>query len=251
MKELLTLLDERTQPDIARATAAALLPRQPDPATIGTAVNALADGSPLVRHAALAAIELLPPVQRVQFAAPLLDDPVRMVRMEVARVLASVPGSTLTELQRVSYNRAVDEYVGAQGLHADRPEHRTNLGTFYAELGRYEEAETEFRAALVLQSGYPPAYVNFADLRRIQGRDRDAEAILRQGLRILPAEAPLHHALGLALVRLQRTEEAAPELRQAAPCARRRPLCVRLCRVSPLDGRTARSPENTRSRACP
>ncbi|MCI0732283.1 MAG: tetratricopeptide repeat protein [Methylococcaceae bacterium] len=218
-KELPDLLKDRTQPDIVRATAAALLPRQPDPAIIEAAANALADPSPLVRHAALTSIELLPPAKRVQFIAPLLDDPVRMVRLEVARVLASVPVSMLTDLQRVSFNRAMQEYVDAQRLHADRPEHRTNLGTFYAQLGRYTEAETEFRAALTLQSDYLPAYVNFADLRRLEGRDPDAEAILREGLKILPDEAPLHHALGLTLIRLRRTKEAVPELRQAVSLA--------------------------------
>ncbi len=223
VKQLRALLEDRAQPDIARATAAATLAPMPDPASVEAVHTALADGSPLVRQAALAGMDPLPPTLRVQFGASLLEDPVRMVRLEAARVLASVPESGLTEIQKAAFHRAEEEYVSAQRLHADRPEHRTNLGTFYALRGRYAEAETEFREALKLRSAYLPAYVNFADLRRIEGRDQEAEAVLREGLKLVPTGASLHHALGLALVRLQRTEEAARELAQATRLAPEEP----------------------------
>jgi Flp pilus assembly protein TadD len=113
--------------------------------------------------------------------------------------------------------------VAAQRLHAERPEHRTNLGSFYAQRGRYEEAEAEFRAALTLPPMHVPAWVNFADMRRAQGRDQDAESILREGLETVPDSAPLHHALGLTLVRLQRTGEAVQELAEAARLAPEEP----------------------------
>ncbi|MCG3200759.1 MAG: Beta-barrel assembly-enhancing protease [Gammaproteobacteria bacterium] len=218
-KQFLSLLEDHGQPDIARATAAEALAQMPDPATLAAAREALADDSPLVRHAALATIELLPPEERVQLVAPLLADAVRMVRMEAARVLASVPASALTPGQKASFDRAAEEYVAAQRLLAERPEHRTNLGSFYAQRGRYEEAEAEFRAALTLPPTHVPAWVNFADMRRTQGRDQDAEAILRDGLKTAPDSAPLHHALGLTLVRLQRSGDAVAELAEAARLA--------------------------------
>jgi Flp pilus assembly protein TadD len=63
------------------------------------------------------------------------------------------------------------------------------------------------------------AWANFADMRRMQGRDKDAEAILRDGLKLAPESAPLHHALGLTLVRLQRSGDAVAELAEAARLA--------------------------------
>jgi Flp pilus assembly protein TadD len=222
-KQFLSLLEDHGQPDIARATAAAVLAQMPEPATLAAAQKALADDSPLVRHAALATIELLSPEQRVQFVAPLLADPVRIVRMEAVRVLASVPASALTPGQKASFDRAADEYVAAQRLHAERPEHRTNLGSFYAQRGRYEEAEAEFRAALTLPPVHVAAWANFADMRRMQGRDQDAEAVLREGLKSAPDSAALHHALGLTLVRLQRSGDAVPELAEAARLAPEEP----------------------------
>ncbi len=53
----------------------------------------------------------------------------------------------------------------------------------------------------------------------MQGRDQDAEAILREGLKTAPDSAPLHHALGLTLVRLQRSGDAVAELAEAARLA--------------------------------
>src|SRR6185503_20574964 len=103
----------------------------------------------------------------------------------------------------------------SQRMHADRAEHRTNLGTFLGQRLRFAEAETEFRAALDLMPSYVPAWANFADMRREQGRDADAEAILRQGIERTGA-ASLHHALGLTLVRLGRRDEALHELASAA-----------------------------------
>jgi Flp pilus assembly protein TadD len=64
-----------------------------------------------------------------------------------------------------------------------------------------------------------PAYVNLADLYRAEGRDSDVEAILREGIRVLPDDAVLHHALGLSLVRSKKLLGALPELARAASLA--------------------------------
>ena len=57
--------------------------------------------------------------------------------------------------------------------------------------------------------------MNLADLYRALGRDAEGEKILREGSRIAPNSAILHHALGLALVRLKRTDDALGELERA------------------------------------
>ncbi|HVR17036.1 MAG TPA: tetratricopeptide repeat protein, partial [Candidatus Limnocylindrales bacterium] len=57
--------------------------------------------------------------------------------------------------------------------------------------------------------------MNLADLYRAQGRDPEGERILREGLKVAPKNAILHHALGLALVRMKRADEAVGELERA------------------------------------
>jgi predicted CXXCH cytochrome family protein len=208
---LAQVLSDSTQPEIARAAAAGAIADEGGPDGMSAARTALGDPSAWVRVGAVSALARLALEDQLRLLPPLLGDPVRIVRLETARVLAPVPAGALTGAARASFERAAEEYVASQRLHADRPEHRTNLGTFLAQRGRYAEAEAEFRAAIDLLPTYVPAWANFADMRRMEGRDADAEALLREGLRRVPA-ASLHHALGLALVRLRRTAEALPEL---------------------------------------
>ena len=61
--------------------------------------------------------------------------------------------------------------------------------------------------------------MNLADLYRQTGHDADGEASLRAALVVSPKDAGLHYALGLALIRLKRPEDALGELRQAAKLA--------------------------------
>jgi predicted Zn-dependent protease len=72
------------------------------------------------------------------------------------------------------------------------------------------------KAAISLDPLFVPAYVNLADIYRAQGREAEAEHVLRDGLKRLPASASLHHALGLTLVRAKRGAEALTELAKAA-----------------------------------
>ncbi len=66
-----------------------------------------------------------------------------------------------------------------------------------------------------MSPSFAPAAANLADLYRQLGREAETEKVLRQALERSP-RAGLHHALGLALVRLKREDEALAELGRAA-----------------------------------
>jgi predicted CXXCH cytochrome family protein len=216
-RPLAALARDRSQPPFVRASALARLPGGGAGQGALHAVNeAVHDGDPLVRHAALVALEARPPADRIAAAVPLLSDPIRLVRIEAARVLAPVGPEALGEAARAAYERAAFEYVAAQRVNADRPEYLSLLGTFFASRGRSADAEAEFRAALRLDRHFVPAYVNLADLYRAGQREPDARKVLAEGLTAVPGDATLHHALGLALVRARRTPEALAHLAEAA-----------------------------------
>ena len=199
---------------IARASALERLAAIPSETTVNAAEAALDDPSALVRRAAVAIFDLLPPMQR-RAVVPLLGDPVRSVRMQAARTLAPLADDAFDARGLAALQRASDEYVRAERYNADRPEHRTNLGGFLADRGETVAAEAEYRAALGLDERFAPAWANLADLMRHSGREADAEALLREGLEKAPGSAALHHSLGLSLVRQQRKAEALRELRRA------------------------------------
>ena len=66
---------------------------------------------------------------------------------------------------------------------------------------------------------FVPAYVNLADLERAQGNDEASVERLRQALKLAPDDAMVRYALGLALHRLGKPDEALLELERAARAA--------------------------------
>jgi tetratricopeptide (TPR) repeat protein len=213
---LIRLAGDGAEPGIARASALSLLSRSPGPAALPVIERALDDDDPLVRRSALSALEVAGPADQLRLASPLLDDPVRLVRTEAARLLAPVPPGLMTAPQRQSMEQATAEFIESELTNAERPESHTNLGSFHADRGRPEEAEAEYRVALRLDPAYVPAWVNLVDLYRLLGRDDEGERVIREALEIVPEVAALHHTHGLLLVRLGRTPEALAALKWAA-----------------------------------
>jgi tetratricopeptide (TPR) repeat protein len=213
---LLQLAAAPGAPAIARASAFEMLAAHPGPEAVGAVQQGLSDADPLVRLGALRALRWLPAAQSWPFAHALLDDPIRGVRLEAASLLGAMPQDQLAPADRQRLARAVEDYVAAQRLNADRPEARVNLGNLYAQQGQSGAAEAEYLAARTLDPEFVPTYVVLAQLYAGQQRDADGEQIVREALARIPAEAELHLTLGLSLVRQGRGTEALPEFARAA-----------------------------------
>jgi Flp pilus assembly protein TadD len=195
------LILESGQPAIARATALALLRDYLSPASLGAVRAALTDGDPLVRAAAVRALEPLPPEERVRLGASLLGDPVRSVRIEAARLLAGAPPQLLGPGQTAALDRDISELIASEMATAERPENHLNLALLYAALGRASDAEAELKTALRLDPDFVPAMVNMADLYRASGRDGEAQQFLERAIAVAPTAAEPIHALGLLKAR--------------------------------------------------
>jgi predicted CXXCH cytochrome family protein len=204
-----------SQPPIARASALAALAQMHSPDAVGVAQKSVADADPLVRFATIGVLAQLPAAERWAYVSPLLKDSLRVVRIEAAAAVADVPVAT----SEGTWKRAAAEFEATQRYLADRPEARVALGTFYARQRRFDDAEQQFDGALALDPRFVPAFLNRADAFRAQQRDTEAERVLREGLARVPDSAVLHHALGLALVRLERRDEALASLQRATKLA--------------------------------
>lgn len=204
------------EPSIVRATAFDSLAAFSGRDAMAAAQQGLADADPLVRLGALHALRPYPAQTLWPIAGRLLADPVLAVRIEAASLLADVPQDGLSLADRERLARALDDYVTAQRVNADRPEHRVNLGALALRLGRFAEAEAEFRAAARLDPTFVAADVNLAELYARTGRDGEGERLLRTALARFPDHAQLRHALGLNLVRQRRAADALAELGRAA-----------------------------------
>ena len=212
---LLTLIEDRTQPAILRATAADLVAQY--------GINALTqltslgtDPSPLVRIGAVRALANLPDEQKVPLLVPLLEDPVRAVRIEAVSALAALPLSALTTAQQNAFTAALGEYEAAQLVLADHPEGHLNLGNLYAQRGAATQAEAAYQASIARDPHFSPARIALATFYYQLGRMTEAEETLRSGIEAQTNPGELHYSLGLFLVQQQRLEEAATSLAKAA-----------------------------------
>jgi predicted CXXCH cytochrome family protein len=203
-------------PAYVRAGALAELNAFVSPANLDLARKGLADPDPMVRIGALDMLEGIQVEGLWPLLSPLLSDSVRGVRLRAVSLLAAVPAPRQPPADRDRFDRAAAEFIAAQRFNADRPEARTALGAFHVRRGNATEAEKEFTAALKLSPQYAPAAINLADLYRQRGHDGDSVKILQDTIGVTPQDAGLHHALGLAFVRLKRNDEALAELNKAS-----------------------------------
>ena len=212
---LLTLVDDKAQPAIVRASAIERLGQWPSPTTLAALTRALNDTDATVRLAAVEALADVDPPTRQRYLPRMLGDPVRAVRVEAAHALAGPAEAGLPPEDRARFDLALAEYVAAQTYNADRPDGRGRLAELYARRGNAEGAIAEYRKAIQLDPTYVQAYANLADLYRARGADGESEAVLRQGIAKMPTAAALHHSLGLVFVRQKRSGEAMKELSES------------------------------------
>ena len=217
--ELETLISNQTTPAIVRATLLMELPRYLSATSLPVIQGALQDSDPLVRQATINALSNTNPNLRLKLFFPLLDDSVRAVRLAATRALMDLPVDQLGEQQNEKLYMAITEYEKSLKVNADRPEAMVQLGVLYSVQGRYLDAEQAYQRAIDLDNHFNASYVNRADLFARQNQDADAQAILKQGLAVLPEDPDLHHALGLSLIRSKQYDEAMPELALAAKLA--------------------------------
>jgi tetratricopeptide (TPR) repeat protein len=175
----------------------------------------LKDKDPLVRAAAVASLGVTPEQVRKQSLTPLMYDPSKAVRLEVTRLLASIPDQQFTPGQQSQKRLLVSEYITTQRLSSDRAGGRLNLGQFYLDLNMAYKAEAEFLKAVEIEPYFTPAYVNLAEFYRRTGQVQKEGDWLKQGLEKDSRDAALNHNMGLYLVRQKRAPESVTFLQKA------------------------------------
>ncbi len=177
-----------------RAVAANCLDRWIAEPTVTAALLArLKDDHPMVREKVIRALDPLVQAQRAGVAAamqPLLDDPVRSVRVAAAWALrASVDTNSL----------AGRELAHAMAINSDQPAGRLQNGVFCLARSQLPEAIVQLRTAV----GWDP---NSAALRHelsvmLSMADRAQEALeqMKLAVQLEPKQAEFRYKLGLAL----------------------------------------------------
>ena len=202
-------------PAIAKATVVGHLGEYPSRQTLMTTMQMLRSKDADIRRQALQALQAFPLEHTIGQIYATLNDPVKIVRMEAAHVLASVPRGSLEKQQQEHIDKVTEEYRQSLLFAADRPEAQLSLAQLYRDLGQLDKAEAAFKQALILQAQFIPVYINYANFLQQQGQEQAAFAILQQGLKI-NQDAALYHSLGLWYVRNNDKQKSIELLQKAA-----------------------------------
>lgn len=210
---ILELLARRDLPGIRRATLLAELPNYPSQTALESAINNLKYADPQVRETAIRTLaQLMPP--RADLLGPLLEDSVRAVRTAAAYALLGLPAEQLGIFQP-DWSKAIGEYEQVQLSLVDRAEANLNLAILYQADGRSALVEPYLRTALQRDTDFLPALITLTQWLEHNFRADEARDLLRVTLHAHPESALLQHALGLALIREGKGEQALQALRDA------------------------------------
>jgi tetratricopeptide (TPR) repeat protein len=216
LEELVRLAADELYPAIVRATALSLLDRYPGEQSTRAFAAALSDPDGLVRLTAVNHVLATDAETIVELVAPLLFDPLRAVRTQAAVVLADAPDELLKPYQREARAEALAEYEVAMAHSLDFAFAGHNLGNLYARLGDPGRAERSYRQAIAIDDLFYPAKANLAVVLNAQGRNDEAEALLRSILDEDPEQHEVQYSLGLLLAEMGRYREAERFLAAAA-----------------------------------
>ena len=203
-------------PDIVRASAAALLANF-DGASVKNALFAgLKDESELVRTASARALEykFQDDKERQSRLEPLLEDPVRSVRMEAARQLSKV--FVYDKAKNRPFDKAMAEYIRSQENLNDQSASHLNLGVLEENWGRFSEAVKRYEQSLELDKAFYPGRNNLAMVLYRQGKKAEAEKEFKTLTQTHPNDAQAWYSLGLLVAEdPSRLKEAIPYLEKA------------------------------------
>jgi predicted CXXCH cytochrome family protein len=192
---------------IRQATLLGKLAGFPSRLSVETAASQLSNPDPLIRRAAVSALRPMQVEVRWQLLNSLINDPVKVIRLEVASVLTDA----LVQLEGKDAERLgklIEEYRETLNYQADSPAGQLSIGNLEASLGFSILAENAYLRSLEIEAYYVPTLINLADLYRATDRDHEARKLLQLALEVAPDSANTNHAYGLFLVREGKQDEA-------------------------------------------
>jgi tetratricopeptide (TPR) repeat protein len=199
VKDLILYAGNELFPLMVRATAVSLLANYNDSLSRNAIEKALSDPASLVRHSAIIGFNPDDIRSFERLMKPLLNDPVRGIRIEAAIRLSTVPGDQLSEPVRKARKAALKEYLDVNLYMSDFPGGRYNLGIMYANAGDFEKAAESYRSALEIDNLFYMAKVNLATVYNQQGKNEEAERLLREVLAENPEIHQVNYSLALLL----------------------------------------------------
>jgi Flp pilus assembly protein TadD len=213
---LIRLIDDPTQTAMARATAIWYLDQIVPSGTVDAIIRSLKSEDHIVRHTAINSLITMPPDQKSQHIAPLLQDRIRTVRLAAANALADVPMERIRPEFRADFERTLQEYMHSFGIRLDFPGGQFEVAQFYDRTGEDHRAEQAYIMAVELDNRLNAARLNLAHLYNRQGQNEKAIELFQMVIEQEPEYGLTYYSLGLLYAEENRMHEAIENLSKAA-----------------------------------
>lgn len=213
---MLKVINDDEMPAIARSTALRELATYLNSNTFHTMYEATGSDSILLRLSSIDALSGIDIADRHKLLKHLLVDDQKSIRISAANILAPAVNIKLSEDDRDTLIRAIEEYKRVQLMNGERAFAHTNLANLYQMTGQLEKAEKSYLKAISLEVRFIPAYINLADLYRLMGNEKKVEEILSNAVSVNDNAAVVYNALGLSYVRQKKTDLALDSLKKAS-----------------------------------
>jgi predicted CXXCH cytochrome family protein len=205
---LLKIINSNLYPEIIRATAISFLSAYQGAKAQEAVRKSLNDPDPLLRHAAVENYMAVDSANLFAHLAPLLNDPIKSVRMEAANRLMTFPKNVFNEIQYTAFQKALNEYRKAQEYVADFPTGRYNLGNYYSKLNDMAMAEENYREAIAIDNLFFPAKTNLALIYYRQGKTEQAAGLFNDMVINHPDVSDGYYYLALLYSEQQKYQDA-------------------------------------------
>jgi predicted CXXCH cytochrome family protein len=213
---LLKVVNSNLYPEIIRAAGMGYLSGYPGIKAQETVRKALSDPDPLLRHTAAENYTMADSAGLIKVLVPLLNDPIRAVRMEAAYRLSTYRREAFNGIQYSLFSKALDEYRSSQEYVADFPTGRYNLGNYYSKLNDFTRAEENYREAIAIDNLFYPAKINLAILYYKEGKVGPAEKLFLDLIKNHPETQEGFYYLALLYGEQKKYTEAISLLETAA-----------------------------------
>jgi len=214
--DLIKLIKSDLYPEIVRATALSYLSFYETDQSKKLIEEMLNNQEPLIRERAIDAFYSQDDQVIVKVISPLLNDPVKMVRISAASKLSHIGKNYFSDKQYKVFSKVLDEYLSTLMYTADFPAGKYNLANYFFEKQDFVKAEKLFIASIKGDSYFYPAKSNLALMYYNQGRLDDAESLYKDLIENHNEYVDGYYQLGLLYAEQKRFNESAAMLEKAA-----------------------------------
>ena len=213
--DLNKVINDKNMANIVVGTAIRFQDYNNNPLAFENLKMVLASPSPLVRRAGLESLRNLPKQQQFEYALPLANDPIYGVRYMVNSLIFDMPLDQLNANQQETVKKARKDYINQLLYWQDRSLGLSSLGIAAISLGKQDQADAYFKKAIAMDTLNLIVKINYADLKRMQGKNDECISLLNEVLTIDKNFSAAYQALAFAYIRKGNKEKAFKTLETA------------------------------------